>query len=710
MSKDPLKSPELYLNRELSWLEFNQRVLEEGLCEELPLLERLKFLAIVGSNLDEFFLVRVAGLMRQSAAKIRRRDPSGMTPAEQLTAISSRAHRMFDDLSAAVRDLLRQLTDHGLVVVSRSAWTSPHRQHLKSYFAREIMPLLTPMALEDLKPRPLLPSMQMHVGALIVSEAELKGAAPGEEPKAKFVAVPVPSQLSRFVSLPTEQGVHLAWLEDVIAGNLHELFPGYKTLAAASFRIARDADVVLHDEEVEDLLHAMEKVVHSRLRRAPVRLAISANPDTRVKNWLTRWLKLSEESVYEVEVVNSASLMELANRRGFDMFKAEDWPAQRPRDLIGSDDIWQTLQNRDVLLFHPYEAFDSVVQLVEHAADDPGVLAIKQTLYRTSGDSPIVRALGRAASNGKEVTVLVELKARFDEARNIQWAKRLEDAGVHVIYGVAGFKTHAKALMIVRRESQRLQRYVHLATGNYNDRTARMYSDFGLMTVDRDVAADVAAFFNLLTGYSESVGWSRLAIAPTGLRQKFIDLIDREIQVSSPDRPGLIMAKFNSLQDPEMIRALYRASKAGVQVRLNVRGICCLRPGIPGISDNIEVRSIIDRYLEHARIFYFRNGGHEEVYLSSADWMTRNLSKRLEILFPVLDPNARRRLMDALQVFFADNVKAKRLLSDGTYRPVERKGHKMRAQLHFYQEAVEAVREASHGVPQFRPLTRPKEE
>ena len=376
--------------------------------------------------------------------------------------------------------------------------------------------------------------------------------------------------------------------------------------------------------------------------------------------------------------------------------------------MIGSDDIWEAVQDHDVLLTHPYESFDPVVKLVEQAADDPQVLAIKQTLYRTSGDSPIVRALARAAKNGKEVTALVELKARFDEWRNVNWARRLEDAGVHVIYGIAGYKTHAKALFIVRRQAQRLQRYVHLATGNYNDRTARQYCDIGLLTCDREIVADVAALFNMLTGFSEAVGWAKLTVAPIGLRQKFLDLIDREITASTPDRPGLIMAKTNSLEDREICRALYRASQAGVKVLLNVRGICCLRPGLAGVSENIEVRSIIDRFLEHARVFYFRNGGHEEVYLSSADWMQRNLSKRVELLFPVIDPNHRRRLIGMLETCFADNVKSWRLLGEGTYRRVARKGPRVRAQQVFYKEAVDVARNAIHAMPRFRPLTRPK--
>ncbi len=702
MANNPLKSPHLYLNRELSWLEFNHRVLQEGLSEDLPLLERLKFLAIVGSNLDEFFLVRVAWLKRHRAAKIRRRDPAGMTAAEQLAAISERTHRMVQEQMAGIREVFGQLANHGLVLWRPEQATEPQQRFLRAYFAREILPLLTPLAMQALEPRPLLPGLQLHVAGL------LAGGPDG--PADEVVVVPVPSQLPRMVALPAEKEVCLARVEDVIATHLPALFPSRRVQATAAFRITRDADVELVDDEVADLLHAMEEVVLARRRRAPVRLTLSAHPDPRIKAWLTDWLKLRDPDVYEIDgPQEAAALMEIVGRKGFDHLKIDDWPPQVPRDLLDADNLWEAVQSHDVLLFHPYESFDPVVKLVEQAADDPAVLAIKQTLYRTSGDSPIIRGLARAAQNGKEVTALVELKARFDEWRNVNWARRLEDAGVHVIYGIAGFKTHAKALLIVRRESQRIHRYVHLATGNYNDRTARLYSDIGLMTADREIASDVAAFFNLLTGRSEAFAWSKLAVAPIGLRQKFIDLIDREIQASTPDRPGLIMAKINSLQDPEICRALYRASQAGVQVRLNVRGICCLRPGVDGVSDHIEVRSIVDRFLEHARVFYFRNGGHEEVYLSSADWMQRNLSKRLELLFPVIDPNHRRRLIGILETYFADTSKAWRLLGDGTYQRVRKAGAKCRAQQRFYKEAVDAVHKAAQAVPQFRPLVRPNE-
>ncbi len=708
MPKNPLKSPELFINRELSWLEFNQRVLQEGLDAELPLLERLKFLAIVGSNLDEFFLVRVAWLLQRRAGKVRRRDLAGMTADEQLAAISRRAHRMVEEQSAGVREVFARLAEHGLRVWTREQWTDEHRRFAEAYFAREIEPILTPLAIQQLTPSPLLPNLQLHVAGL------LAGGSIGDSPDGRIVIVPVPSQLPRWVTLPSESETRVTRVEDVIAANLGAMFPDDEVAATAAFRISRDADVVLKDdEEIDDLLHAMEEVVLSRRWRAAVRLTISARPDARLRKWLADWLKLGDESVYEVDApLESSALMELANRRGFDNLRIDNWPPQVPRDLIGTEDLWQAVQDHDVLLYHPYESFDPVVKLVEQAADDPQTLAIKQTLYRTSGDSPIIRALARAAQNGKEVIALVELKARFDEWRNVNWARRLEDAGAHVIYGVAGFKTHAKALLIVRRESQHIRRYVHLATGNYNDRTARLYSDIGLLTCDRELASDVAAFFNLLTGYSETVGWAKLSVAPVGLRQKFIDLIDREIQASTTDRPGLIMAKTNSLQDPEICRALYRASQAGVKILLNVRGVCCLRPGVAGTSDNIEVRSIVDRFLEHARVFYFHNGGHEEVYLSSADWMQRNLSKRLELLFPVIDPGLRRRLIDALETYFADNTKAWRLRSDGVYERVGRKKSepRVRSQQAFYRAAVAAVRDAAHAEPRFRPLTRPKPE
>jgi polyphosphate kinase len=699
MTKDPLRSHDLYFNRELSWLEFNDRVLRQGLDEDLPLLERLKFLAIVSSNLDEFFLVRVAGLMSARAAGVRRRDPAGMMPAAQLRAISQRVHRLTEQQQESVLAALSQLAAAGITVMPASQWTEQQRTFLQLYFNKEILPVLTPLAVQELHPAPRLPGLQWHVAVLLAKTVEHR-----------IAVTPVPQQLSRWVRLPGDE-VQLARLEEVIAANVGSLFPGEGIVATALVRITRDADVSIERDETDDLLEAVEKAVLARQRRPPVRLQISPAADARIRAWLDELLKLPEEEVYEMDsTLDGAALMELANWPGFEQLKNVDWPPQPPRDLLGSEDLFEALLDHDVLLFHPYESFEPVVRLLEQAAEDPHVLAIKQTLYRTSGNSPIVRALGRAAQSGKEVTVLVELRARFDEARNIQWARRLEDLGAHVIYGIVGYKTHAKALLIVRRQGSRIQRYVHLATGNYNDRTARLYSDFGLMTTDRDIANDVAAFFNLLTGFSETVGWSKLAIAPTGLQRRFRDLIEREIQVSTPDRPGLIMAKVNSLEDPEICQALYRASQAGVKILLNVRGICVLRPGVEGVSDNIEVVSIVDRFLEHARVFYVRNGGHEEVYMSSADWMRRNLLKRLEIMFPILNANLKKRLIESLNTYFADNVKARRLLPDGSYVRVETSGPRVRAQTRFHKDAVDAVHLAEQAALQFRPLKSPKEQ
>jgi polyphosphate kinase len=699
MSKVDLGAPELYLNRELSWLEFNDRVLQEGLTEELPLLERLKFLAIVSSNLDEFFMIRVAGLLQQREAGRRRRDASGLTAAQQLEQISRRVRRMVGEQSKGIAGALGQLRAKGLTVLEPADWTPEQRRYLRELFGADLLPVLTPLAVQELDPPPLLPGLQLCL-------AVVQGAA--GQPSERIVVVPQPSGLPRFLTVPAETGTNLVRLEHVLAANIDLLFPGAEVRGSGAFRITRDADITVHDDEGGDLLQAVEEAVVSRRRRAPVRLEIAADADPRVKRWLPEWLGLSAEALFEVEgLLDATALMELALRPGFNALRDPDWPPQPPRDLLNAADLWSAIQDHDALLFLPYESFDPVVDLLGEAAADPGVLAIKVALYRTSGDSPVVLALERAARNGKQVTVLVELRARFDEARNVGWARRLEDAGCHVIYGVAGYKTHAKALLIVRREGTRLRRYVHLSTGNYNDRTARIYSDLGLFTTDRELAGDVAAFFNLLTGASEAVGWSALSIAPTELRQRFVDLIDREMQASTPGQPGLIMAKVNSLQDQEICQALYRASRAGVKVQLNVRGICCLRPGMKGISDTIEVRSIVDRFLEHARVFYFRNGGHEEVYLGSADWMSRNLDKRLEILFPVKAPALVRRLIGILEGYFADNVKASRLLPDGRYERVPRSGAPFRAQEQFYLEAVEAARSAAAGATRFRPLSRP---
>jgi polyphosphate kinase len=703
MAKSRLDSPELFINRELSWLEFNDRVLQEGRSPDVPPMERLKFLAIAATNLDEFFMIRVAGLMQQRTARVLRRDPSGLTPVQQLDRIAARVRRMAAEHSAAIRECLEGLACHGVRILAPPDWTPAQRQFLSSYFSSEILPSLTPLAVGELRPPPLLHGLELHVAMVLAGTPDAKGPE-------GLVVIPVPRPFARFITVPTDEGLHLARIEDIIATNAGALAPPGAAVHTGVFRITRDADVEIQEDEGGDLLDTVEEAIRMRRRRAAVRLEVSAQSDPRIKEWLRQWLDLAPEEVYEIDgMLDSSSLMEIANRQGFEKLRNPDWPPQPPRDLAGADDLWRALQDHDALLIHPYDSFEPVVSLLRQAAEDPNVLAIKQTLYRAGGDSQIVRALQTAAENGKHVTVLVELKARFDEQRNVYWARRLEDAGCHVIYGIAGFKTHGKALLIVRREAHGIRRYAHLSTGNYNERTVRLYSDIGLMTCDRDLTADVAAFFNLLTGYSEVAELTRLAIAPTGLRVRFEELIQREAQSSTREQPGLIMAKVNSLEDKAICQALMRAGQAGVRVLLNVRGICGLRPGVKGVSDTIEVRSIVDRFLEHARVFYFRSGGHEEVYLGSADWMGRNLDKRLEILFPVLDANLRRRLVGMLELCFADNTKACRLLPDGTYERVKPGGKPVRAQEALYQDAVEAARAAERSPPRFRPLTRPKE-
>jgi polyphosphate kinase len=718
-SRDGLDAPDLYINRELSWLEFNDRVLNEGLNQALPLMERLKFLAIVSSNLDEFFMIRVAGLKQQKAAKVRSKDLAGLTATQQLAKIAQRVREMVARQAEGIREAFAALAGEGVYFLSPADLTTNQRSFLDSHFHLEVQPILTPLAMGRLDPQPALPGQTLMLAFRLEPETPRRtddgedpaAAPPAESAPAENVAVvPVPAGLPRHIALPAESGLHLVRLEDLIASRAESLFPGYSVRACTPFRITRDADVTVQEDQAGDLLDAIDKAVRARRRRDPVRLEIPAGADWWLRRWLMNWAGLTRQDVYESEgMIDATALMEVAFRPGLERLRDADWPPQRPRDLPDpEEDIWEALAERDVLLEHPYESFSPVVHLLDKAADDPSVLAIKMTLYRTSGDSPIIAALERAAQAGKQVNVLVELKARFDEARNIVWARRLEEAGALVIYGIAGYKTHSKAVLIVRREANRIRRYVHLATGNYNDRTAKLYSDIGLMTTDDDFARDTAAFFNLLTGYSEQVGWMKLAIAPTGIRRKFVELIEREIEASTPDEPGLILAKVNSLHDRNITKALYRASQAGVRVRLNIRGICCLRPGVPGVSDNIEVVSIVDRYLEHARAFYFRNAGHEEVYLSSADWMGRNLDRRLEILFPVQDPKRRRRLISTLKVYFDDNVKAFRLQADGAYVPVQRPGRKVRAQEVLYRQAVDAARANPANRMRFRPVTRPE--
>ena len=699
MKSKNLDSYKLYINRELSWLKFNERVLKQGIRKDNPLAERLKFLAIVSSNLDEFFMIRVAGLMQQKSAGLRKRGINGLTPNQQLKRISASVHDLVAQQSEAIQTALTEVSNEGVNLLRQNLWSHEQRAFIRTYFQNEILPILTPLAMNNLDPLPVLPGRQLNVVITVVAKGP---SSPSEK---QIVVVPVPHLLPRFIRIPDRKDFSLVLLEDVIADNTEFLCPASHISGVGYFRITRDADVGIQEDEAADLLETIEKALIERRRRSAIRLEISDTADTFQKKWLTEWLSLSTDDVYEISpLLDATCLHQLTTIGPIANLKLPDWPPQQPIDLLNSENLWQTIREKDVLLFHPYESFEPVVKLIQTSADDPSVIAIKQTLYRTSSDSPIVKALEKAAKNGKEVTVLVELKARFDEAQNVNWAKQLEDADCHVIYGIANLKTHAKALLIVRREDTRIRRYIHLATGNYNDKTAKLYSDIGLFTCDNSIALDVTAFFNLLTGISETVGWRELTIAPTDMKQKFLDLIDREIQTNSADKPGLIMAKTNSLQDMVICKALFRASQAGVKVMLNIRGICCLRPGIKGVSDNIEVCSIVDRYLEHARIFYFRNGGHEEVYLSSADWMQRNLDRRLELLFPIKNGRLKKRLIDILTTYFMDNTQSEILTSDGSYIPKDKKGKKIRAQESFYNVICEAVKNNEQSSLRFRPM------
>ena len=696
-------NPKYYINRELSWIGFNHRVLQLAQRPELPLMERLKFLAIFSSNLDEFFMIRVAGLNQQMDAGIRKKAIAGRTPLQQLREISEQLHLHVHTHTQMLNDLLVQLRKHRLCILRPKEWTESQRSYLKDYFLKEVLPVLTPLAVEQLQPCPLLPNLQMNIAITLRADKD-------KTEQNRLLVVPIPNLFTRLLTLPSREGTHLVTIEDIIADNAAAIIPGSPIQSIDFFRLTRDADVTVKEDEASDLLNVMEAAVLERRRRSAVRLEISNHASSILQQWLREEYQMKYMQIYKIDgFLDAKAFWQVVNRPGFDHLHDPDWSPQTPLDLIGYDSLWEAIAEKDILMYHPYESFEPVVKLLQEAARDPQVLSIKQTLYRTSSNSPVISALQEAAENGKEVTVLVELKARFDEARNVQWARRLEDAGCHVIYGIAGLKTHAKALLIIRRQEGRIQRYLHLATGNYNDTTAKLYSDLGLFTSDSQLATDVGAFFNLLTGLSEAVGWSKLNIAPTNMKSRFIELIDREIKASSADRPGLIMAKVNSLEDIDICKALYRASNEGVKIRLNVRGICCLKPGLKGVSENIEVVSVLGRYLEHARIFYFSNGGHPEVYLSSADWMSRNLDKRFELLFPISNSAHKKRCKEILDTCFADNTHAWRMLPDGTYQAISPAKKKTRAQQVFYEQVLAGQQKKLQKTQRFKPVQQKKE-
>jgi len=660
-------NPDHYINRELSWLEFNQRVLEEALSTDNPPFEKLKFLSIVASNLDEFFMIRVASIWDQIDAGYDKPDAAGMTPRQQIAAITARVRvmvmRMYEVLH---KELMPLLQSAGIRLLDEKSLTKEQEVFLDEYFKSEVYPVLTPMAVDATRPFPLILNRSLNLGVLI-DEGD------GEP---SFGTVQVPSGLSRVIRLPDKEGgVSLILLEQVIARSIGKLFAGRKILCCNAYRITRNADLSIDEEDAEDLLQEIEKLLKQRRWGTAVRLEIDHRADARLVKVLEDALELEAGDAYSIHgPINLDFLMQhIYTLPGFEALKYKPY---FPRALVldEGENMFDRIKRGDLMLYHPYDSFEPVVRFVRQAARDRSVLAIKQTLYRVSGQSPIIQALSEAADAGKQVTVLLELKARFDEENNIHWGKRLERAGAHVIYGMAGLKTHSKITLVVRAEDRGIRRYVHLATGNYNDVTANIYTDHGLFTANEAIGSDASDFFNMLTGFSEPPALQKLVAAPRDLRRRFVELIEREADFARAGKHAEIFAKMNALVDEGIISALYRASCAGVRIRLIVRGICCLRPGLPGVSANIQVRSIVGRFLEHSRVFIFANDGQPETYLSSADWMPRNLDRRVELLFPVEQPQLAKQLRELLKLQWRDNVKSSELHSDGRYTRVARSG------------------------------------
>ncbi|MCI0512275.1 RNA degradosome polyphosphate kinase [candidate division KSB1 bacterium] len=674
----PYLKPENFISREISWLEFNRRVLEEALDPGNPLLERIKFIAIFSSNLDEFFMVRVGGLKDQIEAGFHGADAAGLTAKEQIKRIAQLTPELVEQqYNCLKRSILPQLKKHGIEILKFNQLNPEQADYIQDYFYHTIYSVLTPMAFDSGHPLPVILNRTLNF------EVELKH---GKSERLFYAFVQVPTVFPRLIRIPATTGHAFIYSEDVVRTYLKVLFKGYKMSATTLFRITRNADFDLDEEGAEDLLAEIAKKLKSRKTGKVVRLEVDGEADAKLVERLVIEFQLKKYEIYaHLNPLDLTSLKGLLDLEGHAELKDPEFlPSPSPAFLNG--DIFENIKQRDILIHVPFESFDPVVQLVEKAAVDPTVLAIKQVLYRVSGNSPIVRALARAAENGKQVSVLIELKARFDEASNINWAQTLVKAGCHVVYGIVGLKTHCKALLIIRREEAGVQRYVHLSTGNYNDITARIYTDIGLFTVKQDFGADVSDIFNLITGYSEPANWRKLAVAPLNLREKFIQLIENEIARSRADNPGHIIAKMNSLVDTKIIQNLYHASAHGVKIELIVRGICCLRPGIPGVSENITVRSIVGRFLEHARIFYFRNGGEPLYYLASADWMPRNLDRRIETLFPIEAPDCQHQIQEILQYNLKDNIQARILNSDGAYTHLDRRGKEtFNSQVALYQ-------------------------
>ncbi|MBL8817902.1 MAG: polyphosphate kinase 1 [Planctomyces sp.] len=681
-------SPE-YFNRELSWLEFNQRVLEEACDASVPLLERLRFLAITAANLDEFFMVRVGSLLTAIRTGESNQDPTGLSPLEQLTAISVRTQKMVaEQYRIYLTQLEPQLAEAGIRRRRPNELNERQREIVESVFQEQLQAVLTPIAVHDPVRFPLLFGKTVNVAV------KLAGRSPAEP--YRFAVIPFGRFDVRYITLPSAGGYEFILTEDVIAMTAERFFPGEEVISTVPFRIIRNADLTVNDDDGTDLLSEMEDLLDDRKDSFCTRLELSDQMTRPMLDFLKTLLRVGERDVYLVPgPVGMSDLIQLADVSGFDQHLYPSWtPCESPQIETG-ESVFEAMKSRDLLLHHPFESFDPVLRLLSEAADDRDVVAIKQTLYRTSRNSPIIKALKRAAENGKNVTTIVELKARFDEARNIEWARQLEYSGVQVIYGVRGLKTHAKACIVVRREPQGFQRYVHFGTGNYNEITARFYTDLSYMTCNRELGNDAIAWFNAVTGMSQIQQFAQIESAPIGLREKLLEMISVETDRARNGDKGRILLKLNSLADPDMIAALYKASQAGVQILMNIRGICCLKPGVPGLSENITIVSIIDRFLEHARIMYFYHGGDERVFLSSADWMPRNLDRRVELLVPILDENCKRRAISILRSCLRDNVKGRRIQPDGKSLPGDPGGTRpFRSQVEFQRRAQEAAEAA----------------
>lgn len=683
-TKIDYSNPKYYDNRELSWIKFDHRVLSEARDKSLPLLERLKFVSITSSNLDEFFMVRVASLKDMVHAGYQKEDIAGMTPKEQLVKINAATRDLVEQqYNIFNRSLLPLMEKEGLVFVEHHEDLSDaQKEYVDKYFNENVYPVITPMAVDSSRPFPLIRNKSLNIAALLANKKD--------KDETMFATIQVPNVLSRIIQIPGEEGKFtFILLEEVIERNIGALFSNYKVLCSHPYRIMRNADLTIDEEEASDLLKEIQNKLKMRQWGEIIRLEVENDIDKRLLRILKSELKIAEEDIFEINgPIDLTILMKMYGLPGFDHLRSASYTPQPVPGLDTDVDIFTSIRKGDIFLHHPYETFDPVVDFIRQASKDPAVLAIKQTLYRVSGNSPIISSLAQAAENGKQVTVLVELKARFDEEHNIVWAQKLEQAGCHVIYGLVGLKTHSKIALVVRKEEDGIRRYVHLGTGNYNDSTAKLYTDCGIFTCKESIGEDATAVFNMLSGYSEPLSWNELALAPYWLRDKFYHLINREIKYAKEGKKASIIAKMNSLCDPGIIMKLYEASNAGVKIDLIVRGICCLKAGIPGVSENITVRSIVGNFLEHSRIFYFYNNGDSEIFMGSADWMPRNLDRRIEILFPVLEEELKEKAYHILEVELMDNVKARVMDADGNYERIDKRGKMiLNSQEEFCKEA-----------------------